>query len=204
MNSINEIYEALLKIDHALFFAINNFNSVFFDHVMFFISEIYIWIPLYIILLWLSWLKYKKMLPLVIIIFILTVVLTDQVSVHLFKNVFERLRPCHNPEFEGLVHLVNNKCGGKFGFVSSHACNTAGVATISILLLHKPFRWITPVVIFYVILNSYSRIYLGVHYPADVIGGLLVGIMAGFISYWILLLFPKINHNMLKTNRLQR
>lgn len=108
----------------------------------------------------------------------IVVALTDQLSVHLFKNVFERLRPCHNPDLNGLVHLVNSKCGGKFGFVSSHAANTFGVA----MFIHYIFRvrWFTLSILLWATIVSYSRIYLGVHYPGDVVFGALLGVLIGW------------------------
>ncbi len=85
-----------------------------------------------LVLLYSGWKKGWQLFP-VLFFVVLAVILADQSSVHLFKNVFQRLRPCREPALEGLVHLVNNKCGGQYGFISSHASNTFGVAFLLIL-----------------------------------------------------------------------
>jgi undecaprenyl-diphosphatase len=171
--------QALKEIDISLLLAINGANNSFFDDVMYSISNKFIWIPLYVLLLYLSFKQYGKKAFLIFGGMILAVIISDQSSVHLFKNVFQRYRPCHNIDLQGLLHLVNDKCGGKFGFISSHASNTATVATMSFLFFGKKFKWLIAVVILYALLNSYSRIYLGVHYPSDVIAGMAVGVLLG-------------------------
>jgi len=173
------ILQTLKDIDITLLMSINGANNSFFDAVMYTISNKFIWIPLYLLLLWLSWKLYGKQALWVIVAIILSVVLADLVSVHLFKNVFQRYRPCHNIDLQGLLHLVNDKCGGKFGFISSHACNTAAVATSAIIFFGKKHKWLIVVMALYALLNSYSRVYLGVHFPSDVLAGMIVGILLG-------------------------
>jgi len=104
---------------------------------------------------------------------ILAVSLADLISVHAFKNVFERLRPCHEPTLQGLVYVVNGKCGGQFGFVSSHAANMFAVAVFTLNIFRNKF--FTAFILCWALVVSYSRIYLGVHYPADVVCGALLG-----------------------------
>jgi undecaprenyl-diphosphatase len=124
--------------------------------------------------------RWKAILSLVFIALVVT--LADQISVHGFKMVFQRLRPCHNLQLKNIVHLVNNKCGGQFGFVSSHAANTFGIAVFLARLLKNKqfiifiFAWASVV--------SYSRIYLGVHYPFDILGGAILGSGIGYLSYF--------------------
>ena len=97
------------------------------------------------------------------------------------KNYFQRLRPCHEPTLEGLVHLVNNKCGGKFGFVSSHASNHFALAVFLSILYKNTYKYFPLLIFLWAAIIAYSRIYLGVHYPGDVIGGAISGILFGFI-----------------------
>lgn len=101
------------------------------------------------------------------------IVLADAISVHFFKNVVERLRPCHDPVCQDALRLVADACKGKFGFVSSHATNSA-----ALVLLSRVFplpRWAFPVLILWMVLTGWSRVHLGVHFPGDILGGWLVG-----------------------------
>lgn len=161
----------------------NGHHSPFLDQLMWFVSGKYEWIPLYLILLFLVVRKYKWRFWIILILIALVVTLTDQISVKGFKEVFERLRPCHEPALDGMVRILNDKCGGQFGFVSSHAANTFGLATLFSLLFQK--RWITWPLLFWAALVSYSRVYLGVHYPLDVIGGAMLGAGLGTMVWLI-------------------
>lgn len=180
------VFEFLLKLDRQFFLAINGWHSPFFDEIMYVLSQKLVWAPLYAILLIMLWLVYRRNFWYIVPLIILLVTLTDQVSVVLFKDIFHRLRPCHEPSLEGMVQLVRGQCGGKFGFISSHAANTFGVAIFAGSLLKVRFKWVLPVLIFWASIVCYSRVYLGVHYPGDVIVGALVGSISG---YFILLLF---------------
>lgn len=175
----------LISLDKSIFLALNQMHSPFFDQLMWWISDKYIWIPVYAFLLYLVF-RYKGKQGFILLFFIaLVVTLTDQTSVKLFKEVFERLRPCHDPTLEGMVHIVNNKCGGQFGFVSSHAANTFGIAIFLTKLLNPHIRWIGWPLIIWAAVVSYSRIYLGVHFPGDIIGGALLGIFWGYITFYL-------------------
>jgi len=148
---------------------------------MYAISGKVIWAPLYLVILIFLGIKYKRKFFIIVLFIILAVTLADQVSVHLFKNTFQRLRPCHEPALSGLVHLFDGECGGKFGFVSSHATNSFNIALLSLLLFKK--RWYTISIIIWALIIGYSRIYLGVHYPGDVICGSLLGTLIGWSIY---------------------
>jgi len=148
---------------------------------MFWASEKLIWIPVYVFFLYLIIWNFKKSSYWVILSAIAMIIVSDQLSVHAFKNVFMRLRPCHEPELEGLVHLVKNKCGGDFGFVSSHAVNHFAMAAFFSVIFFKRIRYFIPLIMLWAAFISYSRIYLGVHYPGDVICGGLVGAALGFL-----------------------
>lgn len=169
-------------IDRSLFLAINGCHNPFFDNAMWLISHKFTWIPLYLILAILAFRKWGwKGLLMIILGVAVTITITDQVSVKLFKNVFERYRPCHNLEIKQMVHLVNDYCGGKFGFVSSHASNHFGLATFFTLTLFATNKkWVIGLLTWAAVI-CYSRVYLGVHYPADVTVGAFIGIAAGFV-----------------------
>jgi undecaprenyl-diphosphatase len=106
---------------------------------------------------------------------------TDQLSAHVCKPLFHRLRPCFNPDLEGLVHLPKGLPGGRYGFVSSHAANTFGVAAFLTAMLRKSYKSIGWWLYAWALVSSYSRIYIGVHYPGDIVGGALLGILIGLI-----------------------
>jgi undecaprenyl-diphosphatase len=182
--------DQLISYDQQLFLFLNGMHSPAFDFIMIWLSNKLIWVPLYAWMLFYMWREHRSRLWLVIIAIALLVTLTDQISVQVFKNIFHRLRPCHNPELEGFVRILNGHCGGKYGFISSHACNTAGIAVFAGLMLRNRFRWFLPTIIIWSLLVCYSRIYLGVHYPADVLVGFFVGAIIGFLVY---ILFNYVN-----------
>ena len=187
--------------DQQLFMWLNSCYSNFWDIVMWNVSKTFVWVPLYAFVVFLVFQKYKLKGFIPFLGMVLCVTLTDQVSVHLFKEVFQRYRPCHNLELSGMVHLVNNKCGGQYGFVSSHAANTFGFAALSWLFLRK--RYVLFALFFWAALVSYSRIYLGVHYPADVFFGALLGIVIASLVYLLISAFfcRILKHNIEKNPR---
>jgi undecaprenyl-diphosphatase len=178
--------KALLELDKQLFILLNHGSGPFMDPVMIFLSGPIPWILFTLAVVFLvnkcqPW--SGTCIPLFITIgsLILAVVLSEQISVRLFKNLFERLRPCHEPDLLGEVRLVAESCGGKYGFVSTHASNAFCLAILSSLILRR--RWFTISVFIWAALISYSRVYLGVHYPGDVIGGMVLGLIIGFLTY---------------------
>jgi len=170
------------QLDTDLFLFLNSINSPFWDGIMWTISARLTWVPLYLIILWMFYRLTGRRVILVLLFVIAAITLSDQLSVHAFKEVFLRLRPCHEPSLEGLVHIVRGKCGGQYGFVSSHAANCFNIAVFSLLLLRK--RWFTITILFWAAVVSYSRVYLGVHYPGDIIGGAILGAVIGSTIYY--------------------
>ncbi|MCK4746223.1 MAG: phosphatase PAP2 family protein [Bacteroidales bacterium] len=183
----------LLQLDTQLFLAINGNHNETWDGIMWWISGKTTWWPFYLLLLgYLAWRKGWQLVP-VILFIVIVITLADQTSVHLFKNVIQRLRPSHDPALEDMVHLVNNKRGGLYGFISSHAANSAGVAVLTALWVRK--KWFTALMVCWALLIGFSRIYLGVHYPWDVIAGLLWGAGCGWVVFllfrWTLKKMPQ-------------
>ena len=176
--------ETLVNFDRSLFLALNGFNSPFMDKFMFWVSDTLIWIPLYIAIVVFLVRKFGFQALYMILFVILLVVISDQGSV-LIKNSFERLRPCHDESLSFFVHTVQDKCGGQFGFVSSHAANTMALFVYIFLLIRNSNKWVSGILASWVVLVGYSRIYLGVHFPADIIGGWFVGIFAAGFTYLI-------------------
>jgi len=170
----------LEHLDQQLFLFLNSLNSPFCDKVMHAISGRIIWVPLYLAILIYLGIKYKRKFLIILLFIIIAAALADQISVF-FKNIFQRPRPCHEPSLDGLVHMVNGECGGIFSFVSSHATNSFNVALLSLLFIKK--RWFSISIIIWALVVGYSRIYLGVHYPGDVICGSLLGALIGWSIY---------------------
>jgi len=185
------LIDKIKSIDESLFLALNEIHSQFFDFIFFWASNKYIWIPLYLILLFLLYKNYKKETLFITFTLIALIATSDLISVHCFKNVFMRLRPCHEPSLQGLVHIVNNKCGGSFGFYSSHASNHFALAVMLNHFLKPHYKYFTVLIFPWAAIISYSRIYLGVHYPGDVISGAIMGIFLGWVCYKLYLLLKQ-------------
>jgi undecaprenyl-diphosphatase len=173
--------ETLKSLDRKLFLLLNQHHNPQMDNVMYWMSNEYIWIPFYAVILGLMIYYFRKQSWLLILLISLLITSSDQLSGFL-KNTVKRLRPCHNPEISNLVHTLNH-CGGNFGFVSSHAANSFALATFITLLLSVKYEYLAWLMFSWAVVVSYSRIYLGVHYPADVGGGALLGILLGWLFF---------------------
>jgi undecaprenyl-diphosphatase len=172
----------LQNLDVKLFLFLNAQNSPFFDKIMWFISGKFEWIPLYLLLIFWIFYRFRKKGWIFLALTLLVFALSDAGSVHLFKNVFERLRPSRNPALEGMVHLVNGYRGGLYGFISGHAANTFGLAVFTGLVFRE--KWYIISILIWASVVSYSRIYLGVHYPSDVVAGALWGNLMAIGVYY--------------------
>jgi undecaprenyl-diphosphatase len=175
------MFHWLIDFDKDALLYLNGIHSPAWDDVMWWISGSKSWIPLYIILLILIIYRERPYRFIFTILFIaIMVVLCDQLSV-LIKNLVERPRPTHDPEIADMVHIVNNYRGGMYGFVSSHAANCFGVATF-LSNQFKHYKW-SLFLFAWAVVVSYSRIYLGVHYPLDIICGAVPGMLIGIQCY---------------------
>ena len=187
----------LIHIDQQWLLAINGWHSEWADMLMWYISKSTTWLPLYALLVGLIVYRFgilspslcregrrgSSLLRVLIILagFAVAVGVSDFVSSGIIKPWVCRLRPTHEPELAGLIHLVNGYTGGLYGFVSSHAANTMACALLFALLYRN--KYATVGLMLWVALNCYSRMYLGVHYPADIIGGLAIGAMMATLTY---------------------
>jgi len=172
--------ESLKQIDQSFFLFLNNLHSSFWDKAMFLFSSREIWIPFYLLIIYVIIKTYKKNAVYILVLIGLSIAVSDQFSV-LIKNLAERLRPSNEVSIKGMVHLVNEYRGGAFGFFSSHASNTFTVATIASLLFKNRSFSIT--IFSWAIIVSYTRIYLGLHYPGDILTGWIWGALFGFGFY---------------------
>lgn len=166
--------EIILEDKQAMIF-LNNLGSSTFDPFWILVSEKWFWIPLYVIFLYFLYKNFNKKSLFYILLFVaLGITASDQIA-NIFKFGFERLRPCHDPSLEGLLREV--KCGGKFGFYSAHSSNSFFVATYLTILLGKKIKQLPYFLFVWAAIVAYSRVYLGMHFPGDIIIGAMMGIL---------------------------
>ncbi|MEJ8756563.1 phosphatase PAP2 family protein [Pontibacter sp. H259] len=172
--------EKLVELDKELFVYLNDMQSPFWDPIMIFASEKYVWVPFYLGLIgYVIW-RYKRQSIPMLLLAILTIALADSITSGIFKPYFARLRPCHDASLSDVINLVAG-CGGKFGFMSSHAANAFGFAVFFNLILSDRYAIFKVILVAWAVVVSYSRIYLGVHFPGDVLGGAIVGSFAAYV-----------------------
>lgn len=174
--------EELIALDKKLFLYLNALHTAWLDPIMFWMSERDIWIPLYVFLLFLAIKNYRSNVWVVILAVVLAVTLADQIASTLMKPFFMRLRPSHEPDIENLIHYVNGYRGALYGFASSHASTIFAVATFFWLLFKQHYKWMFWLFAWAFVV-AYTRIYLGVHYPGDVIVGAFIGILCGWVGH---------------------
>ena len=186
--------ERLIHIDTEILLAINGWHSPWADSLMWIISAKATWIPLYLLLIGLLIWRYRKPLPLPVkwskkvptcVVMIVVIVIAggaaDFIASGILKDWVARPRPTRVPELEGVLHLVNGYRSGQYGFVSSHAANTMACALLFSLIWRNKIATIG--LMLWVAANCYSRMYLGVHYPTDILGGLIVGSLVAVVAF---------------------
>ena len=201
---MNEFIDQFLPVERHLFFVLNGSDSPFLDNLMWTYTRPIAWMPLFLFLIFMMFYKtsYKEAI-LTLVLFLLVFGISDFVSSSVFKPLFHRFRPTHYPGFEEYIDIVRNYRGGKYGFISGHACTSFGIATfISLVFRYKwvtitsryatsqyPFyisfryKWVTITSMLWAPINSYSRIYLGVHFISDIVAGAIVGAMIAFLFF---------------------
>ncbi len=175
--------ETLLEYDKELFLFLNNLGVESWDTFWLFMSKKWGSIPLYLVLL-LFCFKYVgwKSTLLIMVIVALMITASDQLA-NAFKYGFERLRPCHEEAIFENMRLVKSRCGGKFGYFSAHAANSFTAVTFFSLLFKPYIKWFPVLLVVWGLAVAYSRIYLGVHYPLDIVTGISFGLLIGWVFF---------------------
>jgi undecaprenyl-diphosphatase len=174
--------EYLKELDRELLLFFNSFHTSWLDPAMLWATKTIFWLPLYGFLLFLVIKNFKKDSWIILIGIALTILLADQITSSFMKPFFARLRPSREPSLQGLVYLVNGYTGGTYGFASSHAANTFATALFFWLLFKEKYRWMW-VLFLWATVMTYTRLYLGVHYPGDILVGMLVGLGSAWAGY---------------------
>lgn len=191
---MNDFINKLLPLEKNLFLALNEPISAFWDNAMWTYTGITTWIPMIILILYVAFRNQQLKEGLLVLgSIVLVLLLTNLFSAIFFKPFFERFRPSHHPDYKDLVNLINDFRGGDFGFISGHATNSFGIAFFFSRLFKN--RLLTTSMMLWATLNSYSRIYLGVHFISDIVGGFIVGSLIGLLVYEIYIKIRVRNYN---------
>lgn len=174
----------LVDVDKTALLAVNGMYSVFQDAFWWMVSAKWSSLLLVLALLWILMRQNRRHALLVLLMVAVAVLVADQVSSGLIKHLVERLRPTHDPSLENAVHVINGYRGGMYGFVSSHAANFFAIATLVTLIMRRGL--VAAALYCWGLVQCYSRIYLGVHYPGDILGGMIVGLLAGWLVWCLM------------------
>ena len=171
------------ELDSQFFLYLNGLHTDWLDPIMIAITKMWVWLPLYVLWIFLAAKQYGKKCWWILLAVGVVVLCSDQLASHVCKPLFQRLRPCFNTDLQDLIYLPKGMAGGQFGFVSSHAANTFAIATFLTAAFREKYRWAWLTLFAWALLSSYSRIYIGFHYPGDIIAGAILGVLVGLIIW---------------------
>lgn len=170
---------SLLNLDERLLIYINHLGAPFMDRLWLYLTRMESWLSLYMLLVLLFYHLWGWKKAFVIVCFIGALILCADQSANLFKHLFKRYRPCHEPMLVGKIRLIQGMCGGPYGFFSAHSANHFALAVFLGKLFHRFGRHLSIILVLWALMVAYSRVYLAAHYPLDVFMGMFVGIALG-------------------------
>ncbi|MFI5221710.1 MAG: phosphatase PAP2 family protein [Bacteroidia bacterium] len=188
------MFETIKHLDQQFFVAVNSgMQNALLDWLCPWMRNQYVWYPLYLVLFFFIYKKYKNETLWIATGIILLVLVSDQLSANVIKNLVQRLRPCNDPSMQGHIRLFVN-CGSGFSFVSAHATNHFAIAVYFSSFFSSQRKWFLPIALLWAAGIAFSQVYVGVHYPLDVICGALIGSLLGAVASRLVFMKIKTTH----------
>ena len=178
--------EKIIQLDTELLIYLNGMGTETWDGFWMLVTNKFSSIPIYLLVLFFLYKFYGLKKTLFTLLFVAVIITISDQTANLFKYGFERLRPCHNEKLKDVIRVVKTSCGGKYSFFSAHASTSMAIATFCLLLLRKHVKYISYFLILWALFVGYSRIYIGVHFPADVLFGFTFGAIISILLFQLL------------------